>query len=82
MATLLDHTEQHKGADHPGKCAGGSAHMGLGSEARTRVKGLKGSREQAGHAKHVEAPSKWLLGEMKKSQAGVVWGASWGSQIG
>lgn len=79
---VLDHTEQHEGAVRPGKRAGESAHVGLGSKSRTRVKGLRVSREPAAHAKRVEAPLKWLLREMTKSQAGVVWGASWGSQIG
>lgn len=84
MATLLvlGHTEQLKGEVRPGRCAAESAHVGLGGKARTRIKGLKVSREPAARGRRVEAPLKWLLGEMKKSQAGVVWGASWGSQIG
>lgn len=56
MPTLpaLDYTKQNEGAGCPGMCTGESAHVGLGSEARTRLTGLEVSREQAKHLKHVE----------------------------
>lgn len=39
------------------------------------------SQEQAECVEKAEAWLKWLLGEMKNSQAGMVWGASYKGQM-